>query len=142
MKYALLFRVNDLLLAMDVQFVSLILRQINITPLPGSPDHIEGVFVYQENVVAVINMAIKYGNLTENKGRDRVFLTKISDMTVALHVDEVLDVVTINKDDLTKKRKKGVPALGVFVRDNQPIALIDPDQILSEKEKKVLRAIH
>ncbi len=139
MKYALLFRVDKTLMALDVRSVSHVLKKMEVTPVPDAPDFVEGVFPYKEHIVSVIKLSVKYG-LTPVKG-DRLFLAMVDEMLVAFRVTEILDVIKVNKEDI-EISDPNLPVSGVLIREGKPVMLLDLNRILPEKDRKLLRALY
>ncbi|NOZ13145.1 MAG: hypothetical protein GXO69_05790 [Acidobacteria bacterium] len=139
MKYALLFRVDKTLMALDVQSVSHVLKKTEVTPVPDAPNFVEGVFPYKEHIISVIKLSEKYG-LNPVKG-GRLFLAMADEMLVAFRVTEILDVIEVKKEDIEISDPK-LPVSGVLIRDGKPVMLLDLNRILPEKDRKLIRALY
>ncbi len=140
MKYALLFRVGKTLMALDVRFVSHVLKEREITPVPDAPDYVEGVFAYGEHIISVVKIGGKYGFDAGSEGR--IFLVMVEEMLVAFRVTEILDVIEAKEEDIGTGDMNGMPVSGVLVWQEKPVMVLDLDMVLSEKERKLLRALY
>ncbi|NOY21957.1 MAG: chemotaxis protein CheW [Acidobacteria bacterium] len=140
MKYALLFRVGKTLMALDVRFVSHVLKEREITPVPDAPDYVEGVFAYREHIVSVVKIDAKYELDAVSEGR--LFLVAVEDILVAFRVSEILDVIEVNEDEIKTGDAGNMPVSGVLARNGKPVMVLDLDLVLSEQERKLLRALY
>lgn len=139
MKYALLFRVEKTLMALDVRHVSHVVKEREITPVPESPDYVEGVFAYRGNIVPVLKIGGKYGLGDVSGGR--LFLVMIEDMLVAFRVTEILDVIEVKEDEIKRGEAGDMPVAEVLLWQDNPVMVLDLDRIISKKERKILRAL-
>ena len=140
MKYALLFRVGKILMALDVRTVSHVLKKTEVTPVPDGPDYVEGVFAYKEHIVSVVTIGGKYGLDRVTEGH--LFLVVVDDMLVALRVTEILDVIEVKEENIESDDTKGMPVSGMLIREGKPVMILDLNQILSKKDRKLLNALY
>ncbi len=140
MSHVLLFSVGKNRMAMDVQDVSHVLRKPRVSPLPGSPDFLEGVLVYREHVVPVIDLGSRL-DLVSDSTSARVFLAQVGDMLMGFRVDHIHDVVQVDREQL-QSVDDDVPLAGTFMLDDEPISILDTERILTAEQKKILHAIY
>jgi len=140
MKYALLFRVGKTLLALDVRYVSHVLKEKEITPVPDGPDYVEGVFAYRGHIVSVVKIDGKYGLEPITEGR--LFLVKVDEMEVALRVTEILDVIEVSENEIENSDDTKMPVSGIVARDGKPVMILDLERVFSKKDRKILRALY
>ncbi len=138
MKYALLFRVGNTLMALDVRFVSHVLRERELTPVPDAPAFVEGVFAYRGHIVSVVRLSLKYGLDAVPDGR--LFLVRVDDFLVAFRVSEILDVIRVDRETMEPGDPE-MPISGILIRDEKPVMVLDLDRVLPENERELLRAL-
>jgi purine-binding chemotaxis protein CheW len=113
-------------------------RMLEITRVPNSPAYIEGVINLRGAVIPVINLRLKIG--MEPKKYDskaRIIIVEINEITIGFIVDEVKEVLRINKNLLSPP-----PDLSVNIRtdyitaiaklEDELIIIIDSEKLLLE----------
>ncbi len=82
----------------DILRVQEIIRIMNITKVPNSPEFVEGVINLRGRVIPVINLRKRLMLPTiEKDNKTRVIVVELSDKTVGFIVDEVDEVLRIPK---------------------------------------------
>lgn len=89
--------------ALPIDMVREVMKMIDITPVPQTPDYILGVSNIRGNVCAVLDLAIKID--PANAGRqpsDTAYIILIKDpvVQVGILVDNVPSTVLVNKSDI------------------------------------------
>ena len=136
----LLTGVGDNLIAIDVKRVSHVIRKPMVTPLPGAPDFIEGVLIYRNHVVPVMMLHQRF-DLKPDGSPGRVFLVELADMLLGLRVDRIVDVISIERS-LEKSPDQSGEVVATFMVDDHPVVIMDPEQMLTAEEKRILHAIY
>ena len=139
-KYILTFRVSDNLMGIDVGTISHVLRKTTITPLPESADYVEGVIVYRDHVVPIINLQTKFRKTPVNS-RKRIILVNSDNLLIGFLVDDILDVLAADQEKI-KTDSTDQLIHGTITHQDQIIVIVDPDRILDENEQKLLRNIY
>lgn len=126
------FCVGDCHLAVEIEHVQEINRQLELTPVPEAPSSIRGVINLRGDVVTVLNLHCLLG-LPEN-GREKMtrnLILNIQGERVGVLVDKVSDILAISTDEVTKRP----PNLnqvdrrfvrGVHIRDEAVVVILDP----------------
>ncbi len=128
----LLFRVADLVCAAPIEAVREILPPLTPTRLPGAPDSVAGLVNIRGELVTLVHG----GRLLQREATAGGFtlLFTLGEQTVAMEVDEVLDLVTLADGDLADRSElPGVdPQLvrAVGRRDGTSFMLLDLDALL------------
>lgn len=94
------FKIDEHLFALPVGIVGRIVRVVNITPVPGSPDHILGVINIEGQPVPVFSMRKIFG-LPDREIRlsDQLIIVRTLKHTVSFVADMVTGVVDRNGHD-------------------------------------------
>jgi len=140
MKYALLFEAGNSLMAVNVRRIRQILRKKNITPLPQSPEYLEGVVVYRDKIIPVVNIAKKM-NLKETNSKERIILAIIDSLEIGFKVDKVLEVIDVSKSKIKEHSDKGLIEGTITYQDNKIVVVIDPNLLFNEEEREILERI-
>jgi len=126
------FYADDFLLAVDINYVQEISRQVELTPVPGAPESIRGVINLRGDVVTVLNLHHLLGarplapgagwcNLILSFGLDRV----------GICVDRVSDILTVPESAIVNgpsnlRTIESRYIEGVYLRDDAVVVILDP----------------
>lgn len=95
------FRVGRENFGVPIEFVHEIVRSMEITTVPDSPDFIEGVINLRGKIIPVIDLRKRFGEkeITPNK-KNRILVSEVAGKIVGLLVDTASEVIKINPDDV------------------------------------------
>ncbi len=92
--------------AVDILSVQGIERVLNITRVPRSENHIEGVVNLRGNIIPIINLHKKFNLQSEGNEEDkRIIVFQLDDLKVGIIVDEVSEVMRLGKEDIEETEK-------------------------------------
>lgn len=95
------FRLGNEEYAVDILFVQEIIRLLNITRVPRSGQHIEGVINLRGNIIPIVNLHSKFNlQADENQEDKRIIVFKLDEVQVGIIVDEVSEVIRIKGQDI------------------------------------------
>lgn len=125
----------------DILKVQEIIRMINITSVPNSPEFVEGVINLRGRVIPVIDLRIRLGMPKLEYGRDtRIVVVEINGKTMGFIVDSVSEVLRIPRSITeppppltTGIDAEYITAIGKL--ENRLIILLDLEKVLREEEK-------
>jgi len=135
------FKIGQEEFAVNIQQVREIVRLIPITPIPRSPDFIEGVVNLRGQVLIVMDLAKRLGLAsTTHSEKTRIVVVEVEDSSVGMVVDDVTEVLRLGTDkivktmdlaevDITKKYITGIGKL-----KDRLLILIDLSAVLSSEE--------
>lgn len=97
------FSLNNNTYCITLKYVKEFLRDAAITPIPCTPDYIEGVITLRGNFVTVINIKkllnIEYDPTYNNaESKKNVIIIKTSDFKIGFLVDEIFDMIDISDE--------------------------------------------
>lgn len=118
-----------------------IIRQPDITRIPGMPDFIEGVINLRGKIIPVIDLRNRFG--LEQKvetDKTRVVVADAGGQTIGLVVDSVSEVVNLPKDQVdpippTIASIDAEYLSGVGKMDKRIVILLDLNKLLGDLEK-------
>lgn len=138
-----IFNLSDEEFGLDISRVREIIRIQDITPMPKAPDFIEGVINLRGQVIAVMDLAKRFG-LKEFKKTDksRIVVSEVKENTAGLIVDEVPEVLRIAEDNIdptpemieTQVHSDFIKGVGKL--ENRLVILLNAEKILSHEELK------
>lgn len=95
------FRLGNEEYAVDILFVQEIIRLLNITRVPRSGKHIEGVINLRGNIIPIVNLHSKFNlQASDNQEDKRIVVFRFEDVQVGIIVDEVSEVIRIKGQDI------------------------------------------
>ena len=131
--------------ALEVAQVREIVRRPKITPLPNSPELIEGVVELRENVIPVIDLGRALGRpATQATASSRVAVVELDGLVFGLCVDRATDVLAVEpselKDPPALAAQAGYEAVKAIVRqpDSAPVMVLSLEQILESVYRSAL----
>jgi purine-binding chemotaxis protein CheW len=130
------FRVGPTLFGLDCRAVQEVLPPMAITPLADAPRFVEGVIEVRGEVVPVVDLRPRLGGAADGfHRRTRLLLVGASTGSVALIVDQVVDVRAVSADWLRPSPLVGGMVRGWIDPPGSPaVQLLDFRQILSDAE--------
>ena len=122
---------------MDILRVQEIKRMMGITRVPSTPAFIKGVINLRGSVLPVIDLRTRLG-LAENELTEaaRIIVVLVNDGIVGFIVDEVVEVTTINTQDVEAAQtlSSGLSAdfiSGIAKADTRLYIMLNPDAIVN-----------
>jgi purine-binding chemotaxis protein CheW len=102
----LLFRIDGMRLAVLLTSVERVVRMVEVTPVPQSPDWVAGIVNCRGEPVPVLDLHRWCGLKRPGyRPSDSLILITLDDRRAALPVNEVEDVVPMREDDLRSLRE-------------------------------------
>lgn len=141
------FRVGNELYGVDIMRIKEIIRPQKMTPVPKAPSFIEGVINLRGTVIPVADMRKRFDQqVSDNPRKNRVLVCSVANRMVGLLVDEVTEVRSFTRPEITPAptfcQGQGCDFfLGVARQDDLLVMLLDLDRVLSSEEKISLHAV-
>ncbi len=136
-----IFRLAGEEYGLDIAQVREIIRMQNITPMPKAPDFIEGVINLRGQIIAVMDLASRFGLVSEKRtDKARIVVTVVKDNTVGLIVDEVPEVLRISEETIEPTPQLLASQVhadfirGVGKLTDRLVIILDANKILSHEE--------
>ena len=141
------FVMGEELFGVDILMVQEIIREAFITPIPNSPEFIEGVINLRGSIIPVIDLRKRLGLLKDAKQNEDtwILILNIEDRVTGFIVDSVSEVLKIQKSTIKPPPDIVVAGLqsqyidGVCKIDKGLMVLLDFDRILLIDEIKRLK---
>ncbi len=130
---------------LEILKVREIIGLMDITRVPRAPDCISGVINLRGKVIPVVNLRLKFG-MPDAEATDQTVIIVVQyavagqDITMGILVDEVLEVLSIARDQIEPTPNFGAATaqsdfiLGVGKADRRVIFLLDIGRILTMEE--------
>ncbi|MDR2559723.1 MAG: chemotaxis protein [Oscillospiraceae bacterium] len=133
------FLVGEEFFGINIAKVSEIIRFTELTPVPSSPDAIEGVFMHRDKLVTVIDLHVVLGmSLKEDEhGEGLLIVCDFEQFSVAFHVCAVLGIKrltwsSIEKPPSVSKSSDDSITTGMAKLDDKIIMILDFEKIICD----------
>ncbi|MDD0854206.1 chemotaxis protein CheW [Halobacteriovorax sp. GB3] len=132
------FKIGNGHYAISVLEVQEVIKPQHLTPVPLAPDYVKGLINLRGQIVTSISLRTLFGlPEKENEQEHMNIIVRSADSLYSLIVDEILDVMDIDKstfettpETLNPKIKKYIS--GVYKQDRNLLILLDFEKILNE----------
>lgn len=136
----IMFKLGEQDYTMKLSYIKGIEQNYSVMPIPGGPEHIQGLINLRGDIVPIYSLRDKFGIYGECDLVDKKILVTFAHNTLlAFEVDAVIGIENVNTDDV-----KGVPKVVIdedtnyienVVKTNDKIVIaISVNNILSESE--------
>lgn len=101
-----IYKIDEIRYAIPLHLVKMVIRVVEITPIPQSSEHIMGVINYYGEILPVVNLR-KIIKLPEREISlsDQILIVRTESRTIGLLVDEVLTVEKFLIEDIIKPER-------------------------------------
>lgn len=143
-----IFQLNKEEFAININQVERILGYIEPTSIPESPAYIKGVIQYQDTILPIMDLKIRFNKLDSNSYvNPKIIVVKNNEQSIGLIVDDVEEVLDINAHEIEStpdivKLNKNKYINGIIKKDNRIIMLLDAEKILSKEEMDMIQSIY
>ncbi|MEA3333571.1 MAG: chemotaxis protein CheW [Pseudomonadota bacterium] len=144
------FVIGQELFGVDILMVQEIIREMPFTPIPNSPDFIEGVINLRGNIIPVIDLRrrLNTNSTKSTTGNIWIIILNINNRVAGFIVDAVTKVLKVPLEDIKPPPDIVVSGLqsqyisGVCRIDERLLILLDFNRILLVDEIKKLRGLN
>lgn len=137
------FKLGNEIMAIPVENVQEIVKKPEIYSIPDMPEFVKGVTSLRGEIIQIIDLNALF------KKKDVVLkeliIVKINGIKFGLHVEEVRNIVTVEKEDLNELAitSKNSKVVGVLNIDGEIITLLNLEKIFDElgieiRDKKIV----
>lgn len=132
--------------ALEILRVQEIIRMMDLTRVPNSPDFVEGVINLRGKVIPVIGLRKRFGlGAKEYDKQTRIVVVEVAGNVVGFVVDAVNEVLRISSDTveppprLTKLDREMISGVGKL--ENRLLLLLDVEKLLSQSEQAAMSEV-
>ncbi|HQT90581.1 MAG TPA: chemotaxis protein CheW [Candidatus Kryptobacter bacterium] len=126
----------------DILKVQEIIRTVEITRVPKSPEFVEGVINLRGKIVPVVDLRKRFGIARKERDNEtRIIVVELVDKVVGFLVDKVKEVIRVEKSiiepppELTTNISTNY-ITGVAKLQDRLLILLDLDRVLSSDEQE------
>ena len=137
----LIFSLNNENFSTDINQVERIIGYEEPTPLPETPNFVQGVIKYEDKIVPIINMNKKFGFVEKNNENKKIIIIKRDENKFGIIVDNVYEVKDVEESLLEKAPEITIGIgrkyiKGLIKLDEKIVILLDLDKILKKEEEE------
>lgn len=135
------FTLNEEEFGIDILIVQEIIRMLQITKVPNSPDFVDGVVNIRGRIIPVVNLRCKLGMPRKEHDKEtRIVVVEVSGKTIGFIVDAVTEVLRIPSSTIEAPPELIAGVNSEFIKavgklEDRLLILIDLEKILSNSEK-------
>jgi len=139
------FTITEKEYALEIKNVSQVIRIKEITPIPQTPDFVEGVIIWHGKVMPLISLHKKFS--LEKQGSNelsRIIITGVHGYPIGIIVDQVTDVLNLEAANLEPPGALFGEAnylVGIGKIGKRLILLMDVEKLLSPEERSSINKI-
>lgn len=140
-KELVLFNVAEILCGVNIKHVQEINKNLDFTTVYRAPKFVKGVLNLRGQIVSIIDLRVKFEREPiKLKKTMRVIIVHHNDENVGLLVDEINDVIEVDKNRLehTTSNLNGVEAIffsGMYKMEEELAVILDINEILKSHER-------
>ncbi len=141
-KLANVFLINDQQYAITIESIIQIVRAVEVTIVPQAPPFIMGVVDYHGQIIPVMNIRYCLGlESKEVNVNDRFLILQTPKRIVAIVVDEIKDVITIDEVEKIKSTSLSDKIdFGYLIRLESGIVFIyDIERLISPENEEAIK---
>lgn len=138
-----IFQIGPEEYGVDINAVKEIIKPTKITNVPNTVKHVLGVINLRGQIVPVVDLRRKFNFETQNKKstKQRIITVEVRDALIGLFVDDVNEVVWLNKEEIEPApevaggiKQEFLDGVGKF--EDRLLVLIQLDKLLFADEEK------
>ena len=127
------FNLNEDLYCITLDCVKEVLKDTSITPVPGTPNFIEGIMNLRGDYITVINLK-NFLNIPQKTTNEKkpVIIVKSNDMEMAFLIDKINELFEIQEDKISDFGD-GYYA-SEFIYKDTPYTILNVEKIFTDKK--------
>lgn len=139
------FSVGEEVFVFDIMRVRQIVPYTGSTPVPRSPEFIEGVAVLRDEVIPVVDLRKRFFPDLGAADEALILVTRTLAGIIGLKVDGVRRILNVRTDEIMESPKvihglRGELFIGFIKREDEVFLLLDLDALLSSEERGALQS--
>lgn len=138
------FRLGNEEFSLDILRVQEIIRHMDLTRVPRTPEFVEGVINLRGRVIPVLDLRKRFGLPADEKTNEtRIIVVDVDNRTVGLKVDAVSEVLRLPADTVEPPPAIVTGAESDYIKgvgklDGRLLILLDVEKILTRTERDAL----
>ncbi len=141
----LIFKIASENFVIEIDNLMQIIKYIKPTPIPKTPEFIEGIIVLRNMVIPIINLKKRlFGETKEEGKKPKVFIAKVDNLILGFKVDELYKIFSIT-DDKVLPPPPALPGMvidyikGVIEIEGNVYLYLDVNKTITKEEIDLLK---
>ena len=141
------FHIENEEFGIDILKVQEIIRMVDITKVPNSPEFVEGVINLRGKIIPIVDLRVRLGfSKIKQSNRTRVVVLDLQTKTIGFIVDEVNEVLRISTSIIEPPPSilSGINSefiTAVCKLEDRLLILLDLNKTFSFEEEQILKSI-
>lgn len=146
-KQYVIFKLNREEYGVEISHVQEITEIKSITSVPNTPPFVEGIINLRGKIVPIVSIKKRFGlSKMEGAEEERIIIINLNDRQVGFVVDDASQVLTLDESQIENPPElvAGIDRdyiIGIGKVEEKIIVLLDLEKILTETEKREIRAM-
>jgi purine-binding chemotaxis protein CheW len=137
------FEVGSQSFALDIMRITEVILPRQVSPLPGQPGFVEGLFELRGAFLPLIDLRRRFGLVPPSSDHEKVMVLSAHGRTFGVLVDRVTEVERLELSQLLPPPvgtmlTEVAPCRGVVHRDGAMTVVLDSDKLFSQDELELL----
>lgn len=139
----IIFKLDNESYGIDISLVNAIEPSLQTVKIPNAPSHIKGIINLRGDVIPVFSLRSKFNmkEQTENSAEQKIIVTNIKGMPIALEVDMVSEIQTIDKTNITDvpeivKSYDTLYIKSIAKIDQNIVIILNTEKLMSDEEQE------
>jgi len=127
----------------NVMQVQEVLREIEVSPVPGAPEFVLGIINLRGNVVSVIDARTRFAIAPKAyDDKTRIIVTRVHQQMRGILVDSVAEVVNVMRSEIEAAPNAGHSKTSQFIegivsKDDSILIVVDLDKLINSNAIKL-----
>ncbi|KAB1434539.1 chemotaxis protein CheW [Candidatus Galacturonibacter soehngenii] len=139
----IIFKLDNESYGIDISLVNAIEPSLQTVKIPNAPSHIKGIINLRGDIIPVFSLRSKFNmkEQTENSAEQKIIVTNIKGMPIALEVDMVSEIQTIDKTNITDvpeivKSYDTLYIKSIAKIDQNIVIILNTEKLMSDEEQE------
>lgn len=139
----IIFKLDNESYGIDISLVNAIEPSLQTVKIPNAPSHIKGIINLRGDIIPVFSLRSKFNmkEQTENSAEQKIIVTNIKGMPIALEVDMVSEIQTIDKTNITDvpeivKSYDTLYIKSIAKIDQNIVIILNIEKLMSDEEQE------
>ncbi len=124
MNHILVFKLDGKNYGIFIEHIDRIVAYDKIRSFPWMGDFIEGIILYQQNLIPVVQLEKVFGIESNSAGKNQLIVVQEKSESVALHVNEVRQMISYEEDKFTPSEGEKYVYGSYEMKDGESLILI------------------
>ncbi len=139
----IIFKLDNEAYGIDISSVNAIEPSLQTVKIPNAPSHIKGIINLRGDIIPVFSLRSKFNmkEQTDNSAEQKIIVTNIKGMPIALEVDMVSEIQAIDKTDITDvpeivKSYDTLYIKSIAKVDKNIVIILNTEKLMSDEEQE------